>query len=127
MEQLIMNIKKIATNLDYNKLLTFIVAVAIIIYLIITVIKNYDFSTFKQKMNTAKKDFVNIEIIEYLNSRADYYYPIEGQGYCISKEELVNSNMLSKSSIDSINTNYVYALYETGSFNLAFISECLDS
>lgn len=122
-----MNIKKIATNLDYNKLLTFIVAVAIIIYLIITVIKNYDFSTFKQKMNTAKKDFVNIEIIEYLNSRADYYYPIEGQGYCISKEELVNSNMLSKSSIDSINTNYVYALYETGTFNLAFISECLDS
>ena len=83
-----MKSQKFVTNLDFNKILTVLVVVFIVVYLISTLVHQYDFSDFKKVVDDINEGIKQDEILSFLEKRPNYYYQIEGESYCITKDEL---------------------------------------
>lgn len=119
-----MNIHIPAINFD--KLLKFVVAIVIIVYLAVGVIKNFDLSQFGEKINDIKKSLSMADIYNYLDVHENYYYKIENAVYCLSKEQLLNSGEISKEFIDNMPNEYIEARYLSGNFELEYKDVCIE-
>ena len=111
--------------IDFDKVLKIAVAIIIIVYLIIGLIKNVDLSRVSDGFNIFKDGIKMNEIYNYLEEHDNYYYKIEGSIYCISKEELKSTGEISESFIESMPNNYIEAKYINGQFDINFSDLCI--
>lgn len=117
-----MNVIKI----NPDKLLTFLVAVIIIIYIFIMMFKEFDFSKIKDEIRGVGAQMSMTEIYDYLDNHSEYYYKIEGAVYCIDKATLINSNEISNKFIDNMQGNVIEAEYIDGAYNIKFNDNCIE-
>ena len=111
--------------INYDKVLKISVTIIIAIYLIISLVKNVDFSKFGEGVNTIKDGIKLVDIYNYLDESDNYYYKIEGAVYCISKDELVESGKIGQTFIDNMPNNYIEAKYINGQFEVEYKDICI--
>ncbi len=121
-----MNFHMNVTKLDADKIIKILAAVIIIGYIIFKMATEFDFSKVKGAFSNINREISMAEIIDYLENHSDYYYKIDGEVYCISKEELINSNELSDKFISRMTTNYLEAEYNSDSYTIKFVNECVE-
>nr|MBP3258779.1 hypothetical protein [Bacilli bacterium] len=121
-----MNFRMNVTKINPDRILTFLVAVIIIVYVIIMMFKEFDFSDVKSSISGITKQISMTEVYDYIDNHPEYYYKIEGAVYCINKDILINSNEISKKFIDSMQGNTIEAQYSDNVFTLKYNDNCIE-
>ncbi len=121
-----MNFHMNAIKINVDKILTVIVALLIITYIIIMMTKEFDFSSIKKGIKAITNQISMTEVYNYLESHSDYYYKIDGSVYCITKEELINSNEISQKFINSMQGNILEVEYKENIFNVKYNENCIE-
>lgn len=118
-----MNFHMNVTKFDGDKIIKILAALLIVGYIIFRMTAEFDFSKVKGIFSNINSEMSVAEVIDYLENHSDYYYKIDGEKYCISKEELINSNELSDKFISRMTTNYLEVEYNNG-YTVKFVNEC---
>ena len=121
-----MNSPMNAINFDADKILKIAVTLAVITYIIITGLKSLDVGKTVDTINDIKGKIDTISIAQYIDNHSEYYYKIEGSVYCITKQELIDSNEISSSVIDKMEGNIIEAKYLNGEFVLDYNPYCVE-
>ena len=121
-----MNFRMNVIKINGDKLLTIAVALVIVVYIIIMMFKEFDFSRISNSIKDINKQISMTEIYDYLDNHSEYYYKIEGSVYCINKDTLINSNEISNKFIDSMQGNVIEAEYSNNMFNLKYNENCIE-
>lgn|SRR5574344_653191 len=112
-------------KIDINKLLYIVVTIAIVGYIIIYALKTFDFkSYFNSVKNISSTYYIQI-VKNYVSDHKDYYYPIEGATYCITKQELQNSKELTTEELSYINDSIIEVDYNQG-YNISYNNSCTE-
>lgn len=119
-----MNFRMNATKINGDKLLTIVVALVIIIYIAIMMLKEFDFSDIKNVFSNVSSELSISEVVDYVDNHPNYYYKIDGAAYCISKEELINSNEISDKFIEKMQTSFVKVEYINNNFTFMLTDLC---
>ena len=119
-----MNSHTSAINID--KIITVLVTIVIIGYLVIFIIRSIDFTKIKKTVSQINEELYFNDIRNYLNSRDDYYYQIEGSVYCITSEEINKLDDISNSFKENIGNHTIEAKYINGNFNIIINDECIE-
>ena len=121
-----MSFRTHAIKINGDKLLTIVVAITIITYLIISGIRQFDFSEFKSIFKNVNSALEFNQIYEYVNNHPNYYYRIEESTYCITKEELIESKEIDSKVTDKMQSNMVEVTYIDGDFHIKYNDECIE-
>ncbi len=119
-----MNFHMNAINFDSDKILKIAVTLGIITYLLITGLKNLNIDKTAEAINNIKDRIDTLSIAEYIDEHSEYYYKIEGSVYCITKQDLIDSNEISESVIEKMEGNIIEAKYINGEFVLEYNPYC---
>ena len=119
-----MNFRTNVISFDSDKVLKIAVTLGIITYLLITGLKNLNIDQTAKTINNIKDRIDTLSIAEYIDKHSEYYYKIEGSVYCITKQELIDSNELSESVIEKMEGNIIEAKYINGEFVLEYNPYC---
>lgn len=114
------------TKINYDKLLIFFVTLIIIGYLVVLTLKTFNFNDLKETVSSFNSLLINDTIIEYLNNHDNYYYKIEGSIYCITIDELKNSNEIPDNIIKNLEGNMIEATYQDKSFTIKYNDNCIE-
>ena len=115
-----------AINFDADKILKIAVTLGIIAYLVVVGIKCLNVDETVKTINNIKDRLETISIAEYVDKHEEYYYKIEGSVYCITKQELIDSNEISESVIDKMEGNILEARYLNGEFVFDYNPYCIE-
>ncbi len=121
-----MNFHTNAISFDGDKILKIAVTLGIITYIIILGLKSINVSETAKTIGDIKDKIDTISIAEYIDRHSEYYYKIEGSVYCITKQELIDSNELKESVIDKMEGNVIEAKYLNGEFVLTYNPYCIE-
>jgi hypothetical protein len=113
-----------AINFDSDKILKIAVTLGIITYLLITGLKSLNIDKTAEAINNIKDRIDTLSIAEYIDEHSEYYYKIEGSVYCITKQDLIDSNEISESVIEKMEGNIIEAKYINGEFVLEYNPYC---
>ncbi len=119
-----MNFHMNAINFDSDKILKIAVTLGIITYLLITGLKSLNIDKTAEAINNIKDRIDTLSIAEYIDEHSEYYYKIEGSVYCITKQDLIDSNEISESVIEKMEGNIIEAKYINGEFVLEYNPYC---
>ena len=81
-----------AIKIDADKVITVVIAIIIIVYIIVRMFMEFDFSSVKDNIKKFSSQVSMTELYDYVENHPEYYYKIDDSVYCISKDELINSN-----------------------------------
>lgn len=116
---------RILAKINFDKLLSIIVIVLILIYLGIGLIKQVNISQIKKGISLFRKEISLAEVYDYISNHSNYYYEIEDSIYCITKDELKSSNEISQTFIDNMQGDIIEAKYENNMFTLSYNDNCI--
>ena len=121
-----MNFHMNAISFDTDKILKIAVTLGIITYLIVAISKSLNIDETVKTINNIKDKIETISIAEYIDKHEEYYYKIEGSVYCITKQELIDSNEISESVIDKMEGNILEAKYLNGEYVFDYNPYCME-
>ena len=121
-----MNFRMSAIKINFDKILTFFVAIALVAYIVILMLKEFDFSSIKDNIKNITGQISVSQVYDYVENHPEYYYKIEDSVYCISKEELRNSNEVSEKVLNNIPTDIIEVEYKDNVFNIKFNDDCIE-
>ena len=121
-----MNFHMNVTKLNGEKIITVLVALLIIGYILFKMATEFDFSKVKGIFSSINSEISTAEVVDYLEEHSDYYYKINGEVYCVSKQELIDSNEISDKFINRMTTNYLEVEYINDGYTIKFVNECVE-
>ena len=124
MVSLIMNSNTNVNNFD--KILTFIVGLGIIIYLIIKLYPSIinDYKTAKKDLENIKGEYYSTQVLNYINSHSDYYFNYEGAVYCIPVLNLINEGYITENNVGDNKDSLIEANYQDGKYYFEYNNDC---
>ena len=112
-------------KISFDKLIYIIITIAIIVYLMIALLNNFDFKKGIDKIKELTNELSMSEVYNYLEANSDYYYKIDGATYCLTKDELKLS--LSDKFINNMEEDIIEAIYKDNTFALKYNKDCVSN
>lgn len=113
--------------MNFDKLLTIIVVIVILGYLAIsvypTVIEDIDES--KKVITELNDNFKQNIVIEYMESKPNYYFKYEGAVYCIPIKTLIEDEVITESGKYNVD-DIIEAKYTNNAYYFMINNECIE-
>lgn|SRR5574344_307846 len=111
-----------------DKILTIVVSIVILVFLAIQLYPSVVGTTasIEEDMEDVKGNYYGNIITNYLNSKPDYYFKIEGAIYCIPVRTLIDEGKIKESNVPGHIDSIIEAEYIGGKYVYEYNDDCIE-
>ena len=113
--------------MNFDKILTIIVAIGIIGYVVILSIPDAIgyFNDAKSLLSSSGSLKTEYLLNTYLDSKPNYYFKYEGATYCIKVKTLVEENYITEENIEDMD-DVIEAYYDGYNYSFSYNKDCVE-